>query len=72
MNNFNDEIDLESGTLLRTRKMMSGRYYKDKHANTSSFKSLKKWRDMLKGPTSDVYSNGNISKKSLCDNCTIC
>ena len=46
MNNFNDEIDLESGTLLRTRKMMSGRYYKDNHENTSSFKSMKKWRDM--------------------------
>jgi len=87
MNNFNDEKDLESCTLLRTRKMMSGRYdYREKenhiidvkHTPSSRFKSLKKWRDMLVEGTlmSDVYSNrniGNISnEKSLCDNCTIC
>jgi hypothetical protein len=68
MNNFND--DLESGQ--RSRK---GCYReKEKHIIDVKhpFKSLKKWRDMLEGPMSDVYSNGNISKKSLCDNCTIC
>jgi hypothetical protein len=84
MNNFNDELDLESGTPLRTRKMIGGRYdYREKekqvidvkHTSSSRIKSFKKWRDMLVEGTimSDVYSNKNItSEKSLCGNCTIC
>jgi hypothetical protein len=84
MNNFNDELDLESGGPLRTRKMIGGRYdYREKekhvidveHTPSSRFKSFKKWRDMLVEGTiiSDVYSNRNItSEKSLCHNCTIC
>jgi|TARA_B110000037_G_C17021357_1_gene465428 hypothetical protein len=76
MNNFNDELDLESG-VYATRTRNRGRYHREDDDKPyvvqvkSRYSSLKNWKDMLVAGliTSDESPNSQIYNKSWYESC---
>ncbi len=76
MNNFNDELDLESG-VYATRTRNRGRYQREDDDKphvvqvNSTYSSLKKWKDMLVEGLimSDESPNSQIYNKSWYESC---